>query len=146
MALEINHDLEVNAPAETVWQVITDFDKYPEWNPFLEACESTLKPGDPIHVTVHLGKQVRRETEYIIECTPGKGFAYRMKPPPLGMLRSRRSHEIVPIDDQRCTYRSRFRLEGWLAPVVQAFMGKHLLAGFNGMSEGIRMRAESFAN
>jgi len=27
--------IEIDAPAERVWQVLTDFRRYPEWNPFM---------------------------------------------------------------------------------------------------------------
>ena len=27
--------VEIDAPAERVWQVLTDFRRYPEWNPFM---------------------------------------------------------------------------------------------------------------
>ena len=27
--------IEIDAPAERVWQILTDFRRYPEWNPFM---------------------------------------------------------------------------------------------------------------
>ena len=32
---EIYSEIEINAPANVVWDIITDFDNYPEWNPFI---------------------------------------------------------------------------------------------------------------
>jgi uncharacterized membrane protein len=32
---EIHTEIEINAPAEKVWRVLTDFAAYPEWNPFV---------------------------------------------------------------------------------------------------------------
>lgn len=145
MAIDITHDLEVAASAAVVWEVLTDMKKYEEWNPFLLACDSTLKPGDPMNLTVQLGKSVRNEQEVMATYDEGKGFSYQMKPPPLGALASRRSHEIQAISDSRCRYISRFHLEGWLSPVVNLAVGKHLHTGFDGMSHGIKKRAEQLA-
>src|SRR3546814_14762853 len=38
----------------SVWEVIRDLSKYPEWNPFCIECRSTLQPGDPIDMKVKL--------------------------------------------------------------------------------------------
>ncbi len=48
MAFIIEKNLEINAPAEVVWEVITDLARYPEWNPFCVECSSTMQPGDPV--------------------------------------------------------------------------------------------------
>lgn len=143
MAFVIDFTLEVDAPAATVWDVITDLDAYSEWNPFVRACQSTLKPGDPMDMTVQIGKSTRDETEIMQTCDQGRGFAYAMQPPPLGALSSFRSHDIEPVDGDRCRYHSHFELKGWLAPVVKMFVGTKLQAGFKGMSEGIRDRAQA---
>jgi uncharacterized protein YndB with AHSA1/START domain len=35
---------EIDAPPERVWQVLTDFGAFPEWNPFIRSIEASLKP------------------------------------------------------------------------------------------------------
>ena len=145
MAIEIKHDLEVKAPAAVVWEVITDLDRYSDWNPFLQTCSTTFKPGDPVDLTVKLGKQLRQEREFMVQYEESVGFAYQMKPPPLGALKSFRSHRIEAVDAENCIYHSSFRLEGWLSPIVNLAVGKHLHTGFDGMSYGIRDRAEQLA-
>lgn len=146
MAFAIDHDLEVDAPPEKVWEVITDVERYSEWNPFVVECHSTLKPGDPLRMKVKLGSSVRQEQERIDSYDEGVGFAYRMEPPPLGALASFRSHRIEPLGNGKSRYISHFELNGWLSPVVKAFVGAKLEAGFTGMSHGIRDRAEALAD
>ena len=36
---EIHTEIEINAPAEKIWKVLTDFAAYPEWNPFVRRGE-----------------------------------------------------------------------------------------------------------
>ncbi len=100
MAFVIDATLDIEAPAELVWSVITDFPRYGEWNPFLPACETTLKPGDPIDLQVNLfASGPRPQREWMLTHTPGKEFSYSMKPAPLGALRSSAripSRRLVP--------------------------------------------------
>ena len=35
-------EIQINAPPRRVWQALTDFDAYPEWNPFIRSIQ-----GDP---------------------------------------------------------------------------------------------------
>jgi hypothetical protein len=143
MALVIDAALDIEASAETVWEVITDFARYGEWNPFISACSTTLKPGDPIDLQVHLSPSTTRpQREWMLTHTPGREFSYRMKPAPLGALRSRRSHQISVLAPGRCRYDSHFELAGWLQPMVGALLGANLQRGFAGMNRGVKNRAE----
>ena len=45
MGFIIDETVYIDAPAEVVWQVLTDLPSYGEWNPFVSRCESTLVPG-----------------------------------------------------------------------------------------------------
>ncbi|NKY85304.1 SRPBCC domain-containing protein [Nocardia veterana] len=146
MAFVIDDTVEIDAPAEVVWKVLTDLDSYGEWNPFVVECRSTLEPGDPIEMRVRLGSpKPRAQREFIRTHTPGTEFSYSMKPVPLGILHSRRSHTVTALDDGRTRYRSHFELGGLLQPVVTAALGKHLRAGFEGMTAAVKQRAEQLS-
>ncbi|MGW5310810.1 SRPBCC family protein [Nocardia thailandica] len=145
MALVIDATVEIDAPADIVWRVLTDFDRYGEWNPFVPECHSTLVPGAPIDMVVHLGGNTREQREFISTHTPGTEFSYTMKPVPLGTLHSRRSHTVTALSPTRTRYESRFTLAGWLSPVVSAALGKHLRAGFGAMTAAVGPRAEKLA-
>lgn len=140
--LSADHNLEIDAPAELVWEVITDFPHYGEWNPFCLECTSTLKPGDTINMRVNLGRAPQKVVEIIESCVPGKGFSYHMKPLPLGALRSLRSHAIEACGADKSQYRSHFELSGWLLPLVAAMFGEGMQSGFEQMSAGVKQRAE----
>ena len=142
--MHIAHTLDVAAPAGTVWSVVTDLDRYPEWNPFVVACRSTLAVGSPIAMRVRVlpfVAQPQRET--IFEHVPGRLLRYGIAPLPLGALASSRSHEVEAIADERARYVSRFELRGWLAPLVEGLLGRRLAAGFAAMSTALVTRAET---
>ncbi len=49
---EIVTDIEINAPAERVWKVLTDFTHYPEWNPFIRSASGHFREGGRIEVRI----------------------------------------------------------------------------------------------
>ncbi|MFT3899010.1 MAG: SRPBCC domain-containing protein [Gordonia sp. (in: high G+C Gram-positive bacteria)] len=147
MSFVLDHSLEITAPAATVWAVLTDFDSYGEWNPFVPRASSTMRPGAPIDMSVRLtgGDKLRQQREYINTVEPGRYFSYSMKPAPLGLLRSIREQTVAPSGAGTCHYTSHFEMSGPLAPVVGGLMGSGLRRGFDGMAAALKARAETLA-
>ena len=144
MPLIIEHSLEIAAPAETVWSVITDLASYPLWNPFVVACASTLAPGSPISMRVRVFPfWTQPQREQIFEHMPGRRLRYGIRPLPFGALASSRFHEVTAIAPDRTKYSSHFELTGWLVPVVSVLLGGRLTRGFAAMSKALKIRAEA---
>jgi hypothetical protein len=142
MSFIINQPIEIDAPAEVVWEVITDLEKYGEWNPFIPECRSTLEVGDPIEMRVQIfAAFAQPQTEFITEHEPDKHLCYGLPTQPLGSLRSRRCHDVEAIDAGRTRYTSRFELSGWLNSVVRTLLGRRLEAGFTAMTDAVGQRA-----
>lgn len=142
--MRVAETLDVAAPAETVWRVVTDFPRYAEWNPFVVACRSTLEPGSTIEMRVRVLPFVAQpQRERVFEHVPGRRMRYGIDPMPLGALRSSRAHEVEAVGPDRSRYVSTFALDGWLAPVVATLFGARLERGFAAMSAGIKTRAEA---
>ena len=141
----IDHDLSVDAPPDRVWEVVTDLARYPEWNPFVIACASTLVVGDPISMRVRLfARWAQPQREQILEHERGRRLCYGLPPSRFGALVSRRSHEVFRAAT-RARYVSHFELGGWLSPLVSLLLGRRLRAGFSAMSAAIAARAEALA-
>jgi hypothetical protein len=143
MTLVIDHVHSVDAPAGRVWAVVCDLASYPEWNPFVIACSSTLEVGDPIWMRVRLIGFAQPQREQILEHEPGRRLCYGLAPSRLGALSSRRSHEVEPLGADRSRYTSHFELRGWLAPLVSFLLARRLRAGFSAMSAALVARAET---
>ncbi|WP_110208147.1 SRPBCC domain-containing protein [Nocardioides daejeonensis] len=138
-----DHEIEIDAPAATVWQVLTDFDAYREWNPFATSVRCDFRPGGAIDMEVAMGRRKLRQREFINTIDEGIGFSYSMKPAPGGLLRSVREQQVVDLGDGRSRYTSRFEIAGPLSPVVGALLGRSLRAGFDGNVAALKARAES---
>ncbi|HEY0975505.1 MAG TPA: SRPBCC domain-containing protein [Solimonas sp.] len=142
----IDRTLEIDAPVETVWAVLTDFSRYGEWNPFVPEARCELRPGGALEMQVKLrGEQGKSQfqREWVNAVTPGRSFSYSMKPVPLGTLRSLRVQTLHPLDDGRTRYVSHFEIDGWLQPLVARSFGAGMRSGFEGMALGLKRQAEA---
>ena len=46
-------EIEINASAGIVWNQLTNFKQYPEWNPFIKQISGDLSEGSQLAVTLH---------------------------------------------------------------------------------------------
>lgn len=144
VTIEFEH--VIDAPPALVWQVLSDQQAYPEWNPFVVESKSTFKVGEPIVMRVRvLPFFAQPQTEFIMEHEPEKLLSYGIKGDPLGALKSFRSHRLSTLPEGGTRYRSFFQLSGWFAPVVGLLLGRNLRRGFREMSQAIADRAEKLA-
>ena len=146
MPLRIDHTLEIAAPAERVWEVLTDFDAYGDWNPFVVQASASLEVGAAMDMRVRvLPFMTQGQREWITSVEPGRGFCYGLAKNALGALNSERCHRVLPQGEGRCRYESRFAIEGWLSGIVKGLLGGQLRRGFGEMSAAVKTRAESLA-
>ena len=50
--MQLRTEIEIDAPAQKVWAVLTDFARYPEWNPFITSVEGKLEVGARLDIRV----------------------------------------------------------------------------------------------
>lgn len=80
MGTSLSTEVLVDAPADEVWNVLTDFEAYGEWNPTIvsAAVEGRDDPddmvvGDHLELLVRLpGKSERRERPRVLDVRPGR--------------------------------------------------------------------------
>jgi hypothetical protein len=50
--MQLRTEIEIDAPPERVWSVLTDFPRYHAWNPFITSVEGELKVGSTLTIRV----------------------------------------------------------------------------------------------
>jgi len=49
---ELRREIEIDAPPERIWAVVTDFGAYQEWNPFIRRISGELREGARLEVKI----------------------------------------------------------------------------------------------
>ena len=67
---ELRHEIEIDAPAETVWQALTNTADY-GWNPFIHRIEGRLTVGEKLQVEIEPpGGRVMKFKPTVLEVEP----------------------------------------------------------------------------
>jgi hypothetical protein len=138
-------EVEIGSPAWFVWQVMVDYPRYPEWNPFTIAVETTLKIDDPIDLTLRnpdgsAGTFVNREFIRVVD--PPHHLRYDTGDLVPGVLGARDQY-VVALDENRCSYRTTDTFTGEHAHLVIQSHGAWIKAGFDSVAHSLKVRSES---
>lgn len=52
MKKEIRTHITIQATPEKIWAILTDFDRYPDWNPFIRSISGNVEPNCNIRVEI----------------------------------------------------------------------------------------------
>ena len=138
----IDTRIEIAAPAARVWRVLTDFPRFPEWNPFITRIEGAPEPGARLRVEIKPpGKSPMTFTPKVLAARPGKELRWLGRLLLPGIFDGEHAFELEERDGT-CSFRQSERFSGLLVPLL----GGALAAterGFEAMNAALKRRAES---
>jgi len=140
---EIKTDIEISAPRSRVWQVLTDFYRYPEWNPFVLEVKGEVYQGAPIRYRFEMPRGVRIWTAAVVLSFKQESelrFSADLITP--GFFRGDHYFIIEPTDRDFCIFHHGEIISGLLFPAVQLILRKHGPPIFQALNEALKQRAE----
>ena len=138
MSPTIEAESTIDAPLATVWQVLTDLERYGDWNPFTHKVVTTLEPGSEIVLHVDMGPfgpKVQKERVAVVEDHCRLGWGMTMGGGKL--LDCTRYQEIKDLGDGRTHYRTWETFHGPLGPLVVLFFGGRVQKGFSSVADSL---------
>lgn len=135
---EIYTEILIKAPAPVVWNVLTDFENYPNWNPFIKSLKGDLAVGKRIRVSIE-GMTFKPQ---ILVCEKNRELRW------LGNLLFRGlfdgEHRFLLIDhgDGTTTFQHSEQFEGILVGIFARQLAQ-TKTGFELMNQKLKEQAES---
>ena len=135
-------DIEIEAPAERVWELLTDLEGYARWNPFTPRVECDRVVGHPVllHVQMRPGK-IRLQPETLLRWEPGVELRWGLIVHPW-VFAGERWQRVEALGPGRCRYSTGERFVGAFAWVVDLFYGRAVERGFEAVAVGLRDACE----
>ncbi len=140
---EISTSVSIEAPPSAVWDVLMDFDSYPEWNPFVRSIDGTPEVGSQLNAVIGAsGKKAMKIAPVVQEVDAPTRFSWLGSLGPKGIFDGEHHFEIVETE-QGVRFEHYEHFSGFLAPVVIAAIRKTTTRGFNEMNQALKDRAEA---
>jgi len=142
---EIRTEIDIRASADRVWEVLTDLERYPEWNPFITRAEGDLREGGRLRIRIeppgrkpmHFRPVVQRVEEHSTLSWRGRFLAP-------GLFTGEHTFELEAGPNGVRLIQSE-RFSGILVPLMWRVMGPAVRTGFSGMNQELKSRAEGRA-
>ena len=135
--------IRIEAPVGFVWEVLTDVEKYGEWNPFTPQAQTDFKIGSPAHLLVRMGSATMRITETVCAFEYPRLIAWSKTFGARWLLLAVREQHLEPVSETTCFYHNTDRLTGVLAPLVFLCFGGYMRRGFTDVGEGLKRFSEA---
>jgi len=145
MTREVVREIDINALPPRVWRVLTDFRRYPQWNPFITSISGDLRPGGRLRL--HLGPRGREGVDVrgrVREVRPNLLLRWKSGSLFPGLLSSVHSYELRSLGRGRTRFTQREVFRGLLVPLL----GKSIEStgrALEIMNEALKARLEGAA-
>lgn len=144
MAFKVQTQIEIDAPASVVWDILIDLDGYSRWNPFIIEASGRIAPNAILEVSPQLaGKQQATFRPIVTSYADGKSFAWTGAIVHRWFATGVHSFEIKQVSANRVVVDHDEVFLGIGAPLVSLIGKKLTERGFIAMNEALKREAEA---
>jgi hypothetical protein len=142
----IRSAIEIRAPLDSVWRVLTDFSAYPEWNPHVREVRGTPKAGRRITIRSQPpgGRPVVLRP-VVTSWTPPTELRWRATFLSRLLFSGEHGFKLEPVTERSVRFLQEETFSGLLVPLYARLRLPRTREGFALVNEALRERAESQA-
>ena len=142
--MEIVTKTLINATPPKVWQILMNFEDYPNWNPFIKLITGVVKVGNTITVKIQPpGSKAMTFTPQILALESNKLLLWRGKLLFSGIFDGEHRFELVNSNDGSTTFLHSENFKGLLVPLFRKQLDTNTKRGFEAMNIKLKELAES---
>jgi len=135
--------IDIDAPAERVWQIVSDFGQYSDWNPFIVRAAGEPRVDERLDITIAApGMKPVSFRPRVLDVEPGRLIRWKGEFKLPGLFDGRHALIVDALDGGRSRFTTHEDVTGILLP----FVGKVMTAsqqGFELMAQALKERAEA---
>ena len=139
--IELRTETTIDAPVERVWQVLTDFEAFPQWNPFIRRIRGA--PVEGSRLEVFLGASGTRGMKFrpkVLTVVPNRELRWLGRLGLPGLFDGEHIFELEAIGPGRTKFVQRERFRGIFLPFLRRSLDRDARRGFEEMNQALRER------
>ena len=129
----------IEASPESIWEILTDAPRYPEWDPGVDRIEGRIAAGEKITAFTKLSPG-RAFPVKVTEFVPGRKMTWAGGMP-LGLFKGERTFTLTPQGNGAVEFTLREVFSGPLLPLIGRSL-PDLTLSFEQFAAGLKRRAE----
>jgi hypothetical protein len=140
---ELRTEIEIQATPDQVWQVLTNLDQYPEWNPFIHQAIGTAKVGEKVDITFRSGSKEMTLHCTVVKAEPNRELCWKYHVILPALFSGEHHFVIEPLAGDTVRFVDRETFNGLLVATQAKDIDTHSKQGFEAMDKALKARAES---
>lgn len=143
---EYRTTFRIDAPSEVVWAALTDFERYPEWNPSVPSIAGDLRVGSVLSLTLAMpGRPSPKVKARLTDVVAQRRLRWHGNVGADRLFAGDRDFVIEPADDGAVRVTHVEDVSGVLFPVFRLVMGSAIQRHHDGFNTALKQRAEALA-
>jgi hypothetical protein len=144
MAYEIRTEIEISAPPSRVWEVLTDFSHFPDWNPFILELKGSVCQDATIRYRFEFPPGIRIwTTAEVLRFEQDRELRWAAHFLTPRMFNGEHYFVIEPMSGTKVTFYHGEIFSGLLLPVVRPILQKHAQRTYQALNTALRQRVEA---
>jgi len=141
---ELTSSVEIKASAERVWEILTDFSTYQEWNPFIRPVVGRATEGTRLKVQIWpVGGRPVAFSPRVVKVEKDRELRWLGRLWLPGLFDGQHIFTIHSLDQERVRFIQKEIFSGLLVPLMAKRLDQQTLPGFEKMNEALKERAEA---
>jgi hypothetical protein len=138
----IEYSIDIAAPPEAVWDVLTDVGAYPEWNPFLTIAQAPVAVGDRMNVTIRPGRRTMTFRPTVTVFEPGHEISWLGRLLMPGIFDGAHTLSLEALPNGHTCFCQREVFRGALVPFMKSVL-RDTGEGFAAMNTALAGRVQT---
>lgn len=140
---ELTTEIIINASAEQVWSVLTDFAQYAEWNPFIVTSSGNAVTGTRLTNQMKQGEKVMTFTPKLVCVETNRRLEWLGHLWISGLFDGRHIFVIEELSPNQVKLTQQEKFSGILRSMIMKQIAETTRQGFVAMNRALKQRAES---
>jgi len=128
-------------PPLILWKVLTDFEAYPRWNPFIRQVTGKAEPGEKLTLQMHLGNRTMTIRPTVLFVQPQRELRWLGHLFIPGVFDGEHSFVIEPLGEKEVRFIQSEEFNGLLIPFSKSLLNE-TEQSFNEMNRALKVRVE----